>query len=436
MTRQFLRKTDCRPMGDEYAQSAILQGLSIDARDRFVTSDPLRVLVFTSLFPSPGWPTQWVYHVNAVKALSEFCDVRVVAPIAWQRRLRYLPALLGKSAYAMDGGIPVYHPTVFGVPGIHRLHGTTTYLSVRSFIRRLRREWEFDAILGIWAYPDTYVAGHLARDSACPLVANVIGSDINELPNKPHMRPRVKAALDAAYRVIALSRAMQQRVVELGVASEKVLVQYNGVDGERFRLDSKGDSRRQLGYMGASPLICYVGNLQPEKGPDILINGFRVLTEKMRARRAELVVLGDGPLMRPLESLVHEYSLADRVRLLGRRPNAEVAVWVSAADVLCLPSLREGCPNVVLEALASGRPVVASNVGGVPELLDQDNGLLVPPGQPQLLGEALAAAVSRDWCPEYLRSTVPCLSWRDFGAGFHSVLHSAVLHASAQQSRA
>jgi glycosyltransferase involved in cell wall biosynthesis len=435
MTLQFLRKTDCQPMGEEYAQSAILQGLSIDARDRFVTSDPLRVLVFTSLFPSPGWPTQWVYHVNAVKALSEFCDVRVVAPIAWQRRLRYLPALFGKFAYTMDGGIPVYHPTVFGVPGVHRLHGTTMYLSVRSFIRRLRREWEFDAILGIWAYPDTYVAGLLARDAACPLVANVIGSDINELPNKPHMRPRVKAALDAAYRVIALSRAMRQRVVELGVASEKVLVQYNGVDGERFRLDSKGDSRRQLGYTGASPLICYVGNLQPEKGPDILINGFKVLTEKMWARRAELVVLGDGPLMRSLESLVHEYSLTDRVRLLGRRPNAEVAVWVSAADVLCLPSLREGCPNVVLEALASGRPVVASNVGGVPELLDQDNGLLVPPGQPQLLGEALAAAVSRDWCPEHLRSTVPCLSWRDFGAGFHRVLHSAVLHASAQQSR-
>jgi len=140
--------------------------------------------------------------------------------------------------------------------------------------------------------------------------------------------------------------------------------------------------------------------------------------------------------MRSLESLVREYGLDGRVRLLGRRPNAEVAAWMSAADVLCLPSLREGCPNVVLEALASGRPVVASNVGGVPELLDKDNGLLVPPGQPQLLGEALQAAVSRDWCPEYLRSTVPCLSWRDFGAGFHSVLQSAVLHASAQESRA
>jgi len=310
------------------------------------------------------------------------------------------------------------------------------YLSVRPFIRRLRREWEFEAVLGIWAYPDTYVAGLLARDSACPLVANVIGSDINELPSKPHMRPRVKAALDSAYRVIALSRAMQQRVVELGVASEKVLVQYNGVDGERFRPDSKGDSRRRLGYTGAGPLICYVGNLLPEKGPDILINGFKVLTEHMRERGAELVILGDGPLMRPLESLVREYGLEGRVRLLGRRPNAEVAAWVSAADVLCLPSRREGCPNVVLEALASGRPVVASNVGGVPELLEKDNGLLVPPGQPRLLGEALAAAVSRDWCPEHLRSTVPCLSWRDFGAGFHRVLHSAVLHASAQQSRA
>jgi glycosyltransferase involved in cell wall biosynthesis len=178
-----------------------------------------------------------------------------------------------------------------------------------------------------------------------------------------------------------------------------------------------------------------VGNLLPEKGPDILIDGFKVLTEKVPERRADLVVLGDGPLMRPLASLVREYGLAGRVRLLGRRPNAEVAAWMSAADVLCLPSLREGCPNVVLEALASGRPVVASNVGGVPELLDKDNGLLVPPGQPEQLGEALAAAVSRDWCPEHLRSTVPCLSWRDFGAGFHRVLYSAVLHTSAQQSR-
>jgi glycosyltransferase involved in cell wall biosynthesis len=229
---------------------------------------------------------------------------------------------------------------------------------------------------------------------------------------------------------------MQQRVVELGIASEKVLVQYNGVDGERFRLDSKGDARQRLGYTGAGQLLCYVGNLLPEKGPDILINGFKVLTEKMPDRGTDLVVLGDGPLMRPLKSLIHAYGFEGRVRLLGRRPHAEVAAWMSAADVLCLPSLREGCPNVVLEALASGRPVVASNVGGVPELLDKDNGLLVPPGQPQLLGEALAAAVSRDWCPEHLRSTVPCLSWRDFGARLHRVLHSAVLHASAPQSRA
>jgi glycosyltransferase involved in cell wall biosynthesis len=65
----------------------------------------------------------------------------------------------------------------------------------------------------------------------------------------------------------------------------------------------------------SSPLICYVGNLQPEKGPDILISGFKVLTEKMRDRRAELVVLGDGPLMRPLESLVREYGLEGRARL-------------------------------------------------------------------------------------------------------------------------
>src|SRR5439155_3962197 len=143
---------------------------------------------------------------------------------------------------------------------------------------------------------------------------------------------------------------------------------------------------------------------------------------------ARLVVVGGGNREAHLRSRVRELGCEAHVRFYGRQPHEEIARWISASDVLCLPSQREGCPNVVLEALASGRPVVASNVGGVPELLEKDNGLLVPPGQPRLLGEALAAAVSRDWCPEHLRSTVPCLSWRDFGAGFHRVLHSAVLH--------
>ena len=391
----------------------------------------MRALVFTSLFPSPGWPTQWVYHVNVVTALAEFCDVRVVAPVWWQRRLQYARTLGAKTRSAV-GAVPVYHPTAFAVPGLHGAHAQAMYRSVRGQVRRLHAEWPFDVILGIWAYPDTQVAGMLARDFHCPLVANVIGSDVNEAPSRPGMRSRVKGALESAHTVLALSRALRQRVEEIGIDPQRILVQYNGVDGERFRPGDKAEKRARVGYRGAGPLICYVGNLLPEKGPDVLLSGFQLLVERLPDRPVDLVVLGDGPMLPDLRRVVRAHGLESRVSLLGRRPNDEVADWVAAADVICLPSWREGCPNVVLEALAAGRPVVASSVGGVPELLNGDNGLLVPPGRPDLLGAALADAVSREWSPERLRSTVPYLSWRSFGARLHGVLETAVLEGAVR----
>src|SRR5436305_1486761 len=129
----------------------------------------MRVLVYTSLFPSPAWSTQWVYHRNAVIALAEFCDVRVVAPIPWAKYLAHRAALTGARAYTL-AGVPVSHPIVWNVPGLHGLHAAAMHRSTRGVLRDLHREWAFDVILGIWAYPDAYAAVLHGRDFGCPTV--------------------------------------------------------------------------------------------------------------------------------------------------------------------------------------------------------------------------------------------------------------------------
>jgi glycosyltransferase involved in cell wall biosynthesis len=123
--------------------------------------------------------------------------------------------------------------------------------------------------------------------------------------------------------------------------------------------------------------------------------------------------------------------VAGRVRFCGRRPNEEVPEWLAAADLFCLPSRREGCPNAVLEALAAGRPVVAAGVGGVPELVNEANGALVPPGDAGALAAAIRQTLAGRWDPAALRATVDCLSWQRFGASLHAVLAESLAEARA-----
>jgi glycosyltransferase involved in cell wall biosynthesis len=289
-------------------------------------------------------------------------------------------------------------------------------------LRRLRREFPFDAILAAWAYPDAVAAVRLGQELGVPVVTMILGSDVNEFARHPSMREQIVWGLRNSQGVITVSGALRDRVIELGVPAEKVVVQHNGVDGDRFRFRDGADVRARLGLPDDRPLIGYVGNFVHEKGVDLLVEAMR----RLRHAAAELVMVGDGPMGEQLRARAAALGMGDRVRFVGRRPHEEVPEWISALDVFCLPSRREGCPNVVLEALASGRPVVAASVGGVPELLSEDTGVLVEPEDPEALARGLEEALSRRWDPEVLRASVPCLSWEEFARALHGALERAV----------
>ncbi len=144
-----------------------------------------------------------------------------------------------------------------------------------------------------------------------------------------------------------------------------------------------------------------------------------------------MYLVGDGPLRETLLADIAARGLASRVKCMGSCPHEQVATWMGAADVFCLPSLNEGCPNVVLEALFSGRPVVASRVGGIPEMVNEPNGLLPPAGDALALASALALALDRSWDAPSLRRGVMHLTWEAAAALYHRVFVSAARSAAS-----
>ena len=386
----------------------------------------MKVLLFSHLYPSQAEPTHGIYNKSTFEALTPYAEVRVVAPIrAWAHWKQ--PGLIINPVRERVGGVEVVFPPYWSIPSVWPLHAGAMYLSMRPWIRELRREFPFDVIIGAWAYPDAVAAALTAREYNVPLVTVVLGSDGNVFPDLFGLRPQMRWGFQRAQRVLAVSRAIAERVIDVGAPRERVIVQHNGVDGERFRIRNRADARKSVGIEHERPLIGYVGNIRLIKGSDVLIEAMDHLVKQLRNTDADLWIVGYGELDVPLRARVTALGLDKRVHFAGRQPHDAIHTWMSAVDVFCLPSRNEGCPNVILEALASGKPVVASRVGGIPELItDGENGYLVPSEDPRALAGALAKALDRTWDPEALRKTVTFLSWDAVGRTYHKLLGEVV----------
>jgi len=247
----------------------------------------------------------------------------------------------------------------------------------------------------------------------------VHGSDVKLLNQYPARLRRTADALKAADGVIAVSRDLVNQVSALGVDSQKVRLIYNGVDASVFRPGLKNEARERLGESGDSPLLLFVGNLFPVKGLDVLLNAFAdLITDTPSAR---LVIVGQGHLREALERQAAGLGIGSQLNFLGPLPQERLADWYRAADLFVLPSRSEGVPNVLLEASACSCPWVASNVGGIPEIAQFGQCLLVPPENPMevargirdVLGRSAGVAVPpRSWdsavdeLEEFLRSVI------------------------------
>jgi glycosyltransferase involved in cell wall biosynthesis len=397
----------------------------------------MRVLVFTSLFPNSREPNRGCFNLQQFQALTDYAEVRVVAPIPWRPW-----AESGRRQVPYEAeweGIPATYPLYFFTPRVGRMaYALWMYCSVRNTVMRVAREYRPDVLLATWAYPNAVVAAALARSLGLPWVAKVHGSDINVSAASRVNGHQIRWALRQASCTCAVSSPLKQRLIELGVPPESVRVQHNGVNVERFGIQDRLKARCVTDLPEARRIILYVGNLKVSKGVLDLLEAARLMTAE-GADVPLFVFVGGGPDRNMLAEEVQRRDLGQHVLLTGPRPHSEIPNWIAAANVLCLPSHHEGCPNVVLEALACGCPVVASRVGAVPEFIDRQCGAVVAPRDPAQLAAALREVLFQDWDAAALRQRVLPLSWQANARAMAAELERAVVergHLAPVQEKA
>lgn len=366
---------------------------SSSRKRRVYRSRQLRITVVTSYFPDSASTYRGHSAFHTIQKLKDMADVTVLCPLATRPGAKWTSRETRK---AVDPKLRLddVHVTYFRYPIIPLLTRPINGFLCKNRLLPLLRAAGTDVVLNYWLYPEGYAAVQAGSILGIPVVAGSIGSDLRQIKD-PFTEYFVKRTLHEAAGVITVSDELRRCALELGAAPEKVVSILNGHDESMFCYRGRGEARRELGLGEEGELVLYVGNILKSKGMAELADGFADVAKRRPAAR--LAIIGEGPFAEAFENRMKAHEVLGRVQMLGRQPSAAVAAWMRAADLLCLPSYSEGCPNVVVEALGSGCPVVATAVGGIPELVDQRCGILVPPQDAARLAEALESALARSW---------------------------------------
>lgn len=361
-----------------------------------MSARPIRTLLFSTLYPSASRPIHGIFVETRLRELlkSGAVQTRVVAPVPWFPSAHPRWGDYARMAHTprreQRHGVDVLHPRYLLVPkvGMTIAPALLALASVRAVQQVLDEGFDFDVIDAHYYYPDGVAAAWLARRFDRPLTITARGTDLNLIPQHALPRRMIRWAAQRADASIGVCKALVDVLRDWGLDERHLHVMRNGVDLQRFRPLPRDAARRELGLDGG-PVLLSVGHLIERKGHHLVIDAFSELVPRLRDAR--LVIIGAGDERAHLEALAAERGVRARICFTGAVPNEDLATWYSAADALVLASSREGWANVLLESMACGTPVVATNIWGTPEVVGPDAGVLVD----ERTGPAIAAAVSK-----------------------------------------
>jgi glycosyltransferase involved in cell wall biosynthesis len=339
----------------------------------------MRILTFTTLFPNALEPQHGIFVKTRLQHFLKRHDaeVRVIAPVPYSppagpahwRRYREVPA-----AERIDD-IEVEHPRFLATPGIgDGFRAKIMAASLKRTLARSVRTFRPDILDVHYGYPEGVAAWHLrpaferALGRRLPMTLTCRGTDLNLWPTIKGAGAEIRKMLKGVDRVIAVSEALRQKALELGCPEERAITLRNGVDSELFSPGDKAEARKKLGLPAKARIALMVGNLVELKGQHLLIDALPRLCREQPEADWHLLLVGKGENREKIEAQAAALGLAAQVIMPGGQPAKTLPDWYRAADVMVLASSREGWPNVVLEAFASGLPVIGTPVGGVPEI--------------------------------------------------------------------
>jgi glycosyltransferase involved in cell wall biosynthesis len=398
------------------------------------------ILLFTNLFPNSKDPNYGIFVYRRARQLRESLAhaVYVVAPVPYfpkwlsiPKRLRSNPRIArwlkmsripGREHW---GGITVYHPRYFVLPALSApFHGLLMFLGTVLLVLRLHAQLRFDCIDAHFVYPDGFAAVILGKLMQLPVVVTAHGTDLNVYARSSLLRPLIQWTLKGTKRVICVSMALKSIVSGLQISNDKVVVIPNGVDLDCFHPVNKADARLILGMPPDAEVVVAVGQLIARKGHHHLIQAVTHLCAKFP--HFQLFIIGEGESEKFLQRRISALGLEKHVSLIGGVKNDELFRWYSAADVTCLASSREGFPCVLLESLACGTPVVATEIEGTSELVNSlDLGFLVQQ-DPISLSKGLERALQIDWVKAALAGHARSFTWQRTALAIEDILACSI----------
>lgn len=377
----------------------------------------LRILTLSTLYPDSGRPSFGVFVERQTVALAarEGVEVDVVAPVGippWPLALH--PHYRSRSLLPLEErrhGLAVRRPRFPTWPGPGAA-GSARALA--AAVLPVARALRCDVIDSEFFWPDGVAAMHLAGELGIPFSVKARGSDVHFWGRRPAVARQMLDAAARAGGLLAVSAALKADMAAMGMPAEKIRIHYTGADLDRFRPADREAAKRDLGVGGA--LIVSPGNLVPLKGHRLAIEALAGLTG------ATLLIAGDGPKRPALEALIAARGLGSRVRLLGSVAPEAMPALLAAADLMLLPSEREGLANVWIEAMACGTPILIADVGGAREVLDRPAAGRTVAREPEAIAAAAREMLASPPDPAEVRRSAERFSWARNASELHAHL--------------
>ena len=382
----------------------------------------MNILSISTMFPNKNIPSFGIFVQRRLEALSEIVNLTIVSPQP------YFPFLSLLKRYRQRKGIPyetrlndrttVYYPRFLSFPVIFKpLDGFFLFICMYFFIKRMNKKGiTFDLLDAHLAFPEGFASVLLGKCFKLPVTITLRGHDVNYLPKYPVRKRQVIYALKHADKGFSVANALRLKSGDLGIDIDKIVVASNGVQTDLFYPIDRTEIRNKLNFPSNRRIILSVGYLIERKGFDLLIDALHILHTKEKMTDVMLVILGGigyEPYVKPqLDEQIDRYKLHDSVVFVDPKKNEELCQWYNLSDVFALASSLEGWPNVILEAIACGVPVVGTNVWGIPEIFGDDARIgLLAERNPEDIAVQLKTALEKEWDRDYLRKFALARTW-------------------------
>ncbi|MDP5130334.1 MAG: glycosyltransferase [Paraglaciecola sp.] len=352
------------------------------------------LLLFTSLYPYPWQPSRATFNFQQYQSLRDYYDINYLVPVPWWSWFIHLFSIIRQKNYPNV----IYFP-MFYIPGMLRNSNSyfllfSVLICILPFIKLIKAK----RVLASWAYPDAIVCAWLKPLVKYRLFIQCLGSDVNIHQHYPKRRALLSAAFKRADAVISVSKDLTQKVLQVSSLAKAITI-YNGVNLDRFNLQRHKPKAKS---------IIFIGNLIRTKGIYELLEAIKLLNDP----EIKLDIVGGGPEANALKNKATKLGIAHQLNFYGRLNHNAVAELMQKNQLLVLPSYSEGVPNVIMEALACGIPVVATAVGGIPEVVTKHSGVLLEDYNPATIAAGILNAWKLNWQPSEIRKSIAQFTWQ------------------------